>query len=90
MYERPAPKILQEIKSILCYIDALIPDSGKLFYEIYSCSSLAENNDILKSLWNRQALCESSKQNQTDCETKFGWIAHQSSFGSHCLTVDVG
>lgn len=47
----PAPKMLQEIKSIVCYINTLIPDSVKLFYEIYSCSSLAENHDILKSLW---------------------------------------
>lgn len=47
----PAPKVLQKIKNIVCYINVLIPDSEKLFYEIYSCSSPADNHDILKSSW---------------------------------------
>lgn len=28
----PTPQVLQEIKNIVCYINALIPDSMKLFY----------------------------------------------------------
>lgn len=46
-----APKVLQKIRNIVCYIYVLIPDSMKLFYEIYSCSSPADSRDILKSSW---------------------------------------
>lgn len=47
----PVPKVLQKIRNIVCYINVSVPNSGKLFDEIHSCSSPADNHDILKSSW---------------------------------------
>jgi len=51
MYERPCTQSIGENQNIVCYINVLIPGSVKLFYEIYSCSSPAEDHDTLKSSW---------------------------------------